>query len=119
MCKVFITFYFWQKKRPPAFADGRIILRDLMGRFVAFLTAVVLPFDGMLGSKETDAENCSCVSVSDKEFARLHSKFGLKKEDVLETIKAYAQELGLEYSPVNYFMMCDPKYANDLGEIVQ
>lgn len=76
-------------------------------------------FDGMLGSKETDAENCSCVSVSDKEFARLHSKFGLKKEDVLETIKAYAQELGLEYGPVNYFMMCDPKYANDLGEIVQ
>lgn len=76
-------------------------------------------FDGMLGSKETDAENCSCVSVSDKEFARLHSKFGLKKEDVLEAIKAYAQELGLEYGPVNYFMMCDPKYANDLGEIVQ
>lgn len=76
-------------------------------------------FDGMLGSKETDAENCSCVSVSDKEFARLHSKFGLKKEDVLETIKAYAQELGLEYGPVNYFMMCGPKYANDLGEIVQ
>lgn len=71
------------------------------------------------GSKETDAENCSCVSVSDKEFARLHSKFGLKKEDVLETIKAYAQKLGLEYGPVNYFMMCDPKYANDLGEIVQ
>ena len=65
------------------------------------------------------AENCSCVSVSDKEFARLHSKFGLKKEDVLEAIKAYAQELGLEYGPVNYFMMCDPKYANDLGEIVQ
>lgn len=54
-----------------------------------------------------------------KEFARLHSKFGLKKEDVLEAIKAYAQELGLEYGPVNYFMMCDPKYANDLGEIVQ
>lgn len=76
-------------------------------------------FDGMLGSKETDAENCSCVSVSDKEFARLHSKFGLKKEDVLEAIKAYAQELGLEYGPVNYFMMCDPKYANDLGEVVQ
>lgn len=76
-------------------------------------------FDGMLGSKETDAENCSCVSVSDKEFARLHSKFGLKKEDVLEAIKAYAQELGLEYGPVNYFMMCGPKYANDLGEIVQ
>lgn len=76
-------------------------------------------FDGMLGSKETDAENCSCVSVSDKEFARLHSKFGLKKEDVLEVIKAYAQELGLEYGPVNYFMMCDPKYANDLGEVVQ
>ena len=76
-------------------------------------------FDGMLGSKETDAEKCSCVSVSDKEFARLHSKFGLKKEDVLEAIKAYAQELGLEYGPVNYFMMCDPKYANDLGEIVQ
>lgn len=47
------------------------------------------------------------------------SKFGLKKEDVLEAIKAYAQELGLEYGPVNYFMMCDPKYANDLGEIVQ
>lgn len=76
-------------------------------------------FDGMLGSKETDAENCSCVSVSDKEFARLHSKFGLKREDVLEAIKAYAQELGLEYGPVNYFMMCDPKYANDLGEVVQ
>lgn len=38
---------------------------------------------------------------------------------VLEAIKAYAQELGLEYGPVNYFMMCDPKYANDLGEIVQ
>ena len=76
-------------------------------------------FDGMLGSKETDAENCSCVSVSDKEFARLHSKFGLKREDVLEAIKAYAQELGLEYGPVNYFMMCGPKYANDLGEIVQ
>ena len=76
-------------------------------------------FDGMLGSKETDAENCSCVSVSDKEFARLHSKYNLKKEDVLEVIKAYAQELGLEYGPVNYFMMCDPKYANDLGEIVQ
>lgn len=76
-------------------------------------------FDGMLGSKETDAENCSCVSVSDKEFARLHSKYNLKKEDVLEAIKAYAQELGLEYGPVNYFMMCDPKYANDLGEIVQ
>lgn len=33
--------------------------------------------------------------------------------------KAYAQELGLEYGPVNYFMMCDPKYANDLGEVVQ
>lgn len=64
-------------------------------------------FDGMLGSKETDAENCSCVSVSDKEFARLHSKYNLKKEDVLE------------YGPVNYFMMCDPKYANDLGEVVQ
>lgn len=76
-------------------------------------------FDGMLGSKETDAENCSCVSVSDKEFARLHSKFGLKKEDVLEAIKAYAQELGLEYGPVNYFMMCGPKYANGLGEVVQ
>lgn len=76
-------------------------------------------FDGMLGSKETDAENCSCVSVSDKEFARLHSKYNLKKEDVLEVIKAYAQELGLEYGPVNYFMMCDPKYANDLGEVVQ
>lgn len=30
-----------------------------------------------------------------------------------------AQELGLEYGPVNYFMMCDPKYANDLGEVVQ
>lgn len=29
------------------------------------------------------------------------------------------QELGLEYGPVNYFMMCDPKYANDLGEVVQ
>lgn len=29
------------------------------------------------------------------------------------------QELGLEYGPVNYFMMCGPKYANDLGEIVQ
>lgn len=76
-------------------------------------------FDGMLGSKETDAENCSCVSVSDKEFARLHSKYNLKKEDVLEVIKAYAQELGLKYGPVNYFMMCDPKYANDLGEVVQ
>ena len=76
-------------------------------------------FDGMLGSKETDAENCSCVSVSDKEFARLHSKYNLKKEDVLEVIQAYAQELGLEYGPVNYFMMCDPKYANDLGEVVQ
>lgn len=60
-----------------------------------------------------------CVSVSDKEFARLHSKYNLKKEDVLEAIKAYAQELGLEYGPVNYFMMCDPKYANDLGEVVQ
>lgn len=68
---------------------------------------------------ETDAENCSCVFVSDKEFARLHSKYNLKKEDVLEVIKAYAQELGLEYGPVNYFMMCDPKYANDLGEVVQ
>ena len=33
--------------------------------------------------------------------------------------KAYAQELGLEYGPVNYYMMCGPKYANDLGEIVQ
>jgi hypothetical protein len=46
MCKVFITFYFLflaKKERPPAFADGRIILRDLMGRFVAFLTAVVFP----------------------------------------------------------------------------
>ena len=73
-------------------------------------------FDGMLGSKETDAENCSCVSVSDK---GLHSKYNLKKEDVLEAIKAYAQELGLEYGPVNYFMMCGPKYANDLGEVVQ
>lgn len=30
-----------------------------------------------------------------------------------------ARELGLEYGPVNYFMMCDPKYANDLGEVVQ
>lgn len=40
-------------------------------------------------------------------------------QEVLEAIKAYAQELGLEYGPVNYFMMCDPKYANDLGEIVQ
>ena len=36
-------FIFGKKERPPAFADGRIILRDLMGRFVAFLTAVVLP----------------------------------------------------------------------------
>lgn len=48
-----------------------------------------------------------------------NSKYNLKKEDVLEAIKAYAQELGLEYGPVNYFMMCDPKYANDLGEVVQ
>ena len=39
-----VLFLFLAKKeRPPAFADGRIILRDLMGRFVAFLTAVVLP----------------------------------------------------------------------------
>lgn len=76
-------------------------------------------FDGMLCSKEADELNRSCVSVSDKEFARLHSKYNLKKEDVLEAIKAYAQELGLEYGPVSYYMMCDPKYANDLGEIVQ
>jgi hypothetical protein len=26
---------------------------------------------------------------------------------------------GIDSGPVNYFMMCDPKYANDLGEIVQ
>lgn len=46
MCKAFYYVYFCflgKKERPPAFADGRIILRDLMGRFVAFLTAVVLP----------------------------------------------------------------------------
>lgn len=75
-------------------------------------------FDGMLCG-EDDAKNRSCVSVSDKEFARLYSKFNLKKENVLEVIKAYAQELGLEYGSVSYYMMCDPKYANDLGEIVQ
>lgn len=59
------------------------------------------------------------VQLSDKEFARLNSKFVLKKENILEVIKAYAQELGLEYGPVSYFMMCDPKNANSLGEIVQ
>lgn len=91
------------------FAIGKIHA-DIINELVAFHFA-----DGRCAS----CGNCSCVSVSDKEFARLHSKYNLKKEDVLEVIKAYAQELGLEYGPVNYFMMCDPKYANDLGEVVQ
>lgn len=111
------------KKSYPHFTAGRIHCKASVIAYAmnneTILCAGQDIFDGMLGSKETDAENCSCVSVSDKEFARLHSKFGLKKEDVLEAIKAYAQELGLEYGPVNYFMMCDPKYANDLGEVVQ
>lgn len=56
----------------------------------------------------------------DKEFARLHSKFGLKKEDRSGSISRHTRRSsGLEYGPVNYFMMCDPKYANDLGEVVQ
>lgn len=39
--------------------------------------------------------------------------------DAVQLNLILAQELGLEYGPVNYFMMCDPKYANNLGEIVQ
>lgn len=39
--------------------------------------------------------------------------------DAVQLNLILAQELGLEYGPVNYFMMCDPKYANDLGEVVQ
>lgn len=42
-----------------------------------------------------------------------------QKEKAAHPVRDERQELGLEYGPVNYFMMCDPKYANDLGEVVQ
>lgn len=44
---------------------------------------------------------------------------GLKKKSVLDTIEKYAKELGLEYGSVSYYMMCDSKFADDIGEIVK
>lgn len=76
-------------------------------------------FDGMFTNKDDDASNRPCVSVADKEFARLHSEFGLEKKSVLDTIESYAKELGLEYGDVSYYMMCDSKFADDIGEIVK
>lgn len=76
-------------------------------------------FDGMFTNKDDDASNRPCVSVADKEFARLHSEFGLEKKSVLDTIESYAKELGLEYGDVSYYMMCDSKFADDIGEVVK
>ena len=57
--------------------------------------------------------------IADKEYARLHSEYGLEKKSVLDTIEKYAKELGLEYGSVSYYMMCDSKFADDIGEIVK
>lgn len=76
-------------------------------------------FDGMFTNKDDDAWNRPCVSIADKEYARLHSEYGLEKKSVLDTIEKYAKELGLEYGSVSYYMMCDSKFADDIGEIVK
>ena len=76
-------------------------------------------FDGMFTNKDDDASNRSCVSVADKEFAYLHSEYGLEKKSVLDAIESYAKELGLEYGDVSYYMMCDSKFADDVGEVVK
>ena len=52
-------------------------------------------------------------------LTRLHSEYGLEKKSVLDTIEKYAKELDLEYGSVSYYMMCDSKFADDIGEIVK
>jgi hypothetical protein len=73
----------------------------------------------MFPKREDESWTPPCVSIADRESARLHSEYGLEKKSVLDTIKSYAKELGLEYGSVSYYMMCDSKFADDIGEIVK